>query len=99
MKKMILLAAVSLISANAFAMSSASTMGRYTDVECDMTDLTCHKLILDLGRQEAIVFLMNDGQGDLSVELKKAIELVRTINGGAEHLSDEQIISLLASQD
>lgn len=97
MKKMILVSLVSLMSANALAMSSASTLGRYTDVECDMSDLTCQKLILELGRQDAIIFLMNGDQGDVTESLKKSIELFRKANGGAEYLTDLEIISLIAT--
>ncbi len=97
MKKFVLILAVALIGVNASAMSSASSMGSYTDVECDMTDLTCYKLILEMGRQDAIIFLMNGGQSQVTVELKKAIEVFRKMNGGAEFLTDEEIIALLAS--
>lgn len=99
MKKFFLIFAVALISANASAMSSASSMGNYTDVECDMTDLTCYKLIMEMGRQDAIIFLMHGGQSQMTVELKKAIEVFRQMHGGAEFLTDNEIISLLASHN
>ncbi len=71
----------------------------YSKVECSMEDYTCQKIILDMGRQEALSRVFSDEQGKLSVVLQQSIAILRSQNSSLVNFSDEQILSILASQE
>lgn len=74
-----------------------SSESLYSDVECDMSDYTCYKVIIDLGRQEALAHILSDGRTEVSTVLKQAIQVYKNLRTEAATLSDEQIIYLLAT--
>lgn len=76
---------------------SSSSGSLFADVECDMSDYTCSKLVLDLGQQEAYLRAGSPGQ-PVSEILKQAIEIYKLQNSEVAGLDDEQIILLLAAQ-
>lgn len=77
---------------------SSSSGSLYTEVECDMSDYTCYRIILDLGRQEAIAHIIDGGDvGHRTTLLNQAIEAYRKVNPAAEVMSDEEVIYLLAT--
>ncbi|WII73375.1 hypothetical protein QJS83_05760 [Bdellovibrio sp. 22V] len=77
---------------------SSSSGSLYTDVECDMTDYTCYKIIMDLGRQEAIAHIVAGNPAERSTVLTQAIQVYKTVNAEAQNLTDEEIIYLLATE-
>lgn len=76
----------------------SSSESLYSDVECDMSDYTCYKVIMDLGRQEAIAHVMAGGNGEKSTVLAQAIDVYRNLVPLAQNLTDEEIIYLLATE-
>lgn len=77
---------------------SSSSGSLYTEVECDMTDYTCYRIIMDLGKQEAMLHLVNGGNEVKSSTLAQAITAYKEQNAEASILSDEDIIFILATQ-
>ncbi|MGZ3774741.1 MAG: hypothetical protein ACXVCY_04685 [Pseudobdellovibrionaceae bacterium] len=75
---------------------SSSSGSLFKDVECDMNDYTCQKLILDLGQQEALVQLANPNES-LSEILVQAIALYKSKVKTAANLTDDEVIQLLAA--
>lgn len=75
---------------------SSSSSSLFQDVECDMADYTCAKLVLDLGQQEALMHIGNPEQ-PLSEILVQAISIYKSKDATASNLSDDQIINLLAA--
>src|SRR5438445_13729772 len=71
----------------------------YSKVECSMEDFSCQKLILDMGRQEALSRVLSGDTGKLSVVLEQSISIVRQNDVSAKELTDAQIIEILASQN
>lgn len=63
-----------------------------------MEDYTCQKLILDMGRQEALSRVLSGDNGKMSVVLQQSIEIVRKHDATAKSLTDDQIVEILASQ-
>lgn len=106
MKKVLLLAMVLGSATSAFAANkSVSTQvlesvssSSYSKVECSMEDYTCQKLILDMGRQEALSRVLSGDEGKLSAVLQQSIAIVRQNDASAKGLTDAQIIEILASQ-
>lgn len=106
-KKVLLLSLVMLGSANALAAATKSaatsivesvSSSSYSKVECSMEDYSCQKLILDMGRQEALSRVLSGDTGKMSVVLEQSITIVRQQDATAKDLSDEQIVDILASQ-
>lgn len=77
---------------------SSSSESLYTDVECDMSDYTCYKIIMDLGRQEAIAHVMAGGNAEKSTVLVQAIDVYKKLVPEAQNLTDEEVIYLLATE-
>lgn len=77
---------------------SSSSGSLYSDVECDMTDYTCNKIIMDLGRQEAIAQIVEGRGSEGSAVLKQAIQVYKKLNPQAKALSDDEIIYLLVTE-
>lgn len=75
---------------------SSSSGSLFSDVECDMTDYTCAKLVLDLGQQEALQHLSSSNQ-EVSALLSKAVGVYKHYHAEAASLDDAQVISLLAA--
>lgn len=76
---------------------SSSSASLYTDVECDMSDYTCSKIIMDLGRQEALAQIVSGNFLDRSEILNQAIKAFRMQNPDSQAISDEDVIYLLAT--
>lgn len=78
--------------------SGGSSASLYSDVECDMSDYTCSKIIIDLGRQEALAYIMANDGSEASAVLKQAIQVYRNANLETADLSDDEVIYLLATE-
>ncbi|MDG0816768.1 hypothetical protein [Bdellovibrio svalbardensis] len=107
MKKVLLLSLVMIGAAHSALAANKSVTTKvtesvssssYSKVECSMEDYTCQKLILDMGRQEALSRVLSGENGKISVVLQQSISIVRQHDESAKDLSDAQIIEILASQ-
>ncbi len=107
MKKVLLLSLVMIGAAHSALAANKSTSTKllesvssssYSKVECSMEDYTCQKLILDMGRQEALSRVLSGDNGKVSVVLQQSIAIVRQHDASAKDLTDAQIIEVLASQ-
>lgn len=70
----------------------------YSKVECSMEDYTCQKLVLEMGRQEALGRVISGDSGKLSLVLQQSIAIQRKNDESSKNLTDDQIIEILASQ-
>lgn len=77
--------------------SGGSSASLYSDVECDMSDFTCSKIIRDIARQEAIAYLLIDSKQVSSV-LQQVMDSYRKADPSLLELSDEDLIYFLASE-
>lgn len=99
MKKVMLIALLATMGAASSAMAVETvSSSSYSEVTCSMEDHTCQKLILDMGRQEALNRVISGDNGKISVVLKQSIQIVRQQSDEVKNLTDAQIIELLAQQ-